>query len=156
MKNLFTFALLILGAQATTTFDAKDVYHTCEVMGVLVATWGWILHRNREGLLLFTGRLQVWWTGVLYGGMLKIFSMKVDLEGDEFLRKGPMLVFPRHVSTGDTIIPSGLILRPHNIFLRYVMKSELLWDVWRRWRNQVSTACAKGRGRGAGSSPIRV
>ncbi|MDP6958233.1 MAG: lysophospholipid acyltransferase family protein, partial [Planctomycetota bacterium] len=76
----------------------------------------------------FTGRLQVWWTGVLYGGMLWMFSMKVELEGDECLSRGPMLVFPRHVSTGDTIIPSGLILRPHQIFLRYVMKSELLWD----------------------------
>lgn len=34
MKNLFKLSLLILTAQAQTSFDAKDVYHTCEVMGV--------------------------------------------------------------------------------------------------------------------------
>jgi len=34
MKNLFKLALILLSAQATTTFDAKDVYHTCEVMGI--------------------------------------------------------------------------------------------------------------------------
>jgi 1-acyl-sn-glycerol-3-phosphate acyltransferase len=104
------------------------LFVSCEVIGVLVATWGWIICRSREDLLAFTVRLQIWWTGVLYGGLLRIFSMKVDLEGDDCLKMGPMLVFPRHISAADTIIPSGLILRPHKIHLRYVMKAELLWD----------------------------
>ena len=34
----------------------------------------------------------------------------------------------RHASTGDTLLASALVGRPHAVRLRYVLKRELLWD----------------------------
>jgi 1-acyl-sn-glycerol-3-phosphate acyltransferase len=38
------------------------------------------------------------------------------------------LLLLRHASTGDTLLASALVGRPHGIRLRYVLKRELLWD----------------------------
>ena len=41
---------------------------------------------------------------------------------------GPLIVFIRHSSTIDTLIPTELITRRHGLKLRFVMKTELLAD----------------------------
>jgi 1-acyl-sn-glycerol-3-phosphate acyltransferase len=44
------------------------------------------------------------------------------------VRQGPFLLFLRHASIGDTVLPAVYIGDRHGIMLRYVMKRELLWD----------------------------
>jgi 1-acyl-sn-glycerol-3-phosphate acyltransferase len=53
--------------------------------------------------------------------------MKLTLEGEGSLSPGPFLLFVRHSSTADTLLPVVLLGRA-DLFPRYVLKRELLWD----------------------------
>ena len=55
-----------------------------------------------------------------------IFSLKFVLQGDEQVLPGPLLVFVRHASLVDVLIPGGFIANAHHLELRYVLKRELL------------------------------
>jgi 1-acyl-sn-glycerol-3-phosphate acyltransferase len=52
----------------------------------------------------------------------------VEVEGDDQLDLAPVIVFIRHASVADTLLPAMLISRQHKIRLRYVLKRQLLWD----------------------------
>ncbi|MCU0699243.1 MAG: lysophospholipid acyltransferase family protein [Myxococcaceae bacterium] len=58
----------------------------------------------------------------------RLFSLRFHVEGDELVRPGPLLVFVRHSSIVDTIIPGVFIANRHLIELKYVLKKELLVD----------------------------
>lgn len=98
----------------------------CEMMGLAIAAWlalsghGKDLDRNFE--------LQWWWAGTLLDITQRLFDMKIEVEGIELAKDGPLLVLLRHASTGDTLIPAALISRKTSLRLRYVLKRELLWD----------------------------
>ena len=72
--------------------------------------------------------LQSWWANVLYRGAERIFAFHTIVEGDDAVVPGPILVFIRHVSQADTLLPVVYITRRHGIALRFVLKRELLWD----------------------------
>ena len=121
------------------------LYLSCEVVGVIAAFVIWLgsgvwAGRGRaasrearpSGLsgayLRANFRLQCWWARSLFRGAERIFAMRTTVTGDEVVRQGPFLLFLRHASIGDTVLPAVLIADRHNIMLRYVMKRELLWD----------------------------
>jgi hypothetical protein len=52
----------------------------------------------------------------------------LDVKGLDDLGDGPILLFMRHASIGDTILPAVLVSSRRGFRLRYVMKRELLWD----------------------------
>jgi hypothetical protein len=109
------------------------LYLGCEVVGVLVAALLWLatlggrLGGSRR-YLDANAALQRWWTAVLFKGSVWLFSMKVELEGLELAREGPLLLFVRHASTADTVLAAALVANPNRLRLRYVLKRELLWD----------------------------
>jgi len=104
-------------------------YLQCEALG-LVASFGlWLirgadpaayLHRNR--------RLQQIWAMALYRGALRIFAIEVEVEGQEAVRETPFLLFARHASLADTLLPTVLAAIPFDTHLRHVLKRQLLWD----------------------------
>jgi 1-acyl-sn-glycerol-3-phosphate acyltransferase len=107
-------------------------YLLCEVTGI-VATFGlWlvarVLHTPRERYLRWHFGLQCWWARALLWGASTVFRMRFEVEGDDNLGAGPVLVFIRHVSVGDTVLPAVFLSACHGLRLRYVMKRELLWD----------------------------
>ena len=109
------------------------LYLACEVAGVLVATLLWLA--TLGGRLGGPGRyleanawLQRWWTSTLFRGGALLFSMKVEVEGLELAREGPLLLFVRHTSTADVVLAAALVANPNRLLLRYVLKRELLWD----------------------------
>jgi len=73
-------------------------------------------------------RLQRWWARTLLHGAERIFGMRTEVAGDDAVRQGPFLLFSRHVSIGDTVVPAVHVADRHDIMLRFVMKRELLWD----------------------------
>jgi 1-acyl-sn-glycerol-3-phosphate acyltransferase len=75
-----------------------------------------------------TAAIQRWWTGLLAGALRVIFSVRFELEGEEHLRPGPLLVFIRHSSLVDTLLPTVFITARHGLLLRFVLKRELLAD----------------------------
>lgn len=106
------------------------LYLSCELAGVLVAI-ALLVRPGRGDPVAWraaNAALQRWWTNVLFGGAVRIFGMRLRVEGAEVAARGPFLLFVRHSSTADTALAAALVANPHRILLRYVMKRELLWD----------------------------
>lgn len=109
------------------------LYFTFEVFGILASLVLWLVggpwvSSNLERYLWWNFKLQCLWAGVLAGGAFRIFSLRLDVEGLEDYRGHPILLFTRHVSTADTVLPALLIAIPQKVILRYVIKRQLLAD----------------------------
>ncbi|MEO8538870.1 MAG: 1-acyl-sn-glycerol-3-phosphate acyltransferase [bacterium] len=105
-----------------------DVFFLCEVAGVATSAWIWIRHRNRSSFLDANYRLEFWWAGTLYRMGTRLFSLKMEVEGAEVAANGPVLVFSRHVSPIDNLLPVALISLPFQSRLRWVINRSLLRD----------------------------
>lgn len=106
------------------------LYLGCELGGVFVAAALWVRPgpADARAWRAANAALQRRWTDVLFGGAVRIFGMKLAVEGAEHAAAGPFLLFVRHSSTADTVLAAALVANPHQILLRYVLKRELLWD----------------------------
>jgi 1-acyl-sn-glycerol-3-phosphate acyltransferase len=108
------------------------VYLSCEMMGIVAsgALWGWkgILPVDAERWTDIHFRLEAWWGTTLFRAAVRLFGLRLEVEGDADLGRGPYLLMLRHASTIDTLLASALVSRAHGVRLRYVLKQELLWD----------------------------
>lgn len=73
-------------------------------------------------------KLQCWWGYTLSRLGRFIFEVHLDVEGLEDLRDGPILIFARHASFFDTLLPMCLVSQELGTRLRYILKRELVWD----------------------------
>jgi len=101
----------------------------CEIVGLLVA--GTLIAasrgaRAREAERLYA--LQRLWAAALFGGARRIFGFRVVVDGAEDAAVTPVLLFMRHASIADTLLPAALVGNVHGTRLRYVIKRELLFD----------------------------
>ncbi len=83
---------------------------------------------SRKRFLDWNFALQRWWAGALCRGAQRVFDITIDVDGTDELRDGPIIVFLRHASVADTLLPAVFIANPNGLKLRYVLKHELLWD----------------------------
>ncbi len=109
------------------------VYLACETIGVLAAGGVWLTSGPWTGTARATFRrrnvaLQSWWANALYRAAERIYGLRTIVEGDEVVAPGPILLFIRHVSQADTLLPVVYATRRHGVALRFVLKRELLWD----------------------------
>ena len=100
------------------------------MIGIAVSAALWVgqLAVDRTRYLTWNFRVQCWWARTLFAGAERLFGMRLDVEGLDQLGTGPILLFMRHASVGDTVLPAVLVSSCQGIRLRYVMKRELLWD----------------------------
>ena len=106
-----------------------DAWFLCEAAGVAAAGWIWATRgRNRERYLRRNFRLQRWWSRTLFRAGVFFFSIKVEVEGNEVATPGPVLLFIRHVSPLDNIIPAVFVADRYGILLRWVLNRALLRD----------------------------
>ena len=116
------------------TFAMIGIYLASEAVGVTIAFAMWLasgswLGTRARATPTLVHRLQRWWTGTLFWGIRRCFSLKVEVErwpaglGDRRL-----LVFLRHASLLDTLLAAALIANPLRMHLLYVFKRELRWD----------------------------
>jgi 1-acyl-sn-glycerol-3-phosphate acyltransferase len=75
-----------------------------------------------------TFALQTWWAHQLFAGFRTLFGATVEVEGESAITPGPVLVFMRHASIADVLLPNVIVTRRHGLRLRYVLKRELLID----------------------------
>lgn len=75
-----------------------------------------------------TYALQESWTGWSLAAVVRLFDLRMEVEGADTVSPGPIIVICRHASLIDTLLPAQLISRPHGVALRYVLKKELLAD----------------------------
>ena len=82
-------------------------------------------------------RLRRQWLGGHLRGLRRIFGLRFEIDGLEDAGDGPVMIFIRHASTADTLLPETFVGIEHGISLRYVLKHELLnlptIDIGRRW-----------------------
>lgn len=100
----------------------------CLGLALLAVTWLLTLGApaRREAL---TFRVQRLYTALHLASLRGIFAVRIEVEGDALLGEGgPLLVFSRHASIADVILPGGFIANRHGYHLRYVLKRELLID----------------------------
>jgi 1-acyl-sn-glycerol-3-phosphate acyltransferase len=112
---------------------ALTLYIVCEAFGLLAAFVLWIVSgvwagRARGRFVGWNYALQNLWARALFNGAVRIFGLRVQVEGDASVGDEPLFVFIRHASTVDTLLPAVFVEHPHGFRLRYVMKRELLWD----------------------------
>lgn len=107
-----------------------SIFFVLEMAGVFRAAWIWLRYRGAapERFAEENIALQRWWTTKLQRAAFGIFRISTEIEGAEACRPGPLVAMFRHVSVADTLLPMMLIGTPHRIALRWVLKSELLWD----------------------------
>ena len=109
------------------------LYLWCESVGVLACFIIWLLSVRWLGIGRTTFieanyALQRWWARTLYQGALRIFQINVSIDAPDEVYEGPFILFVRHASLPDVILPSALFIIPHAMRIRHIMKSELLWD----------------------------
>ncbi|NLH50506.1 MAG: hypothetical protein GX444_18175 [Myxococcales bacterium] len=109
------------------------LYLWCESVGILACFVIWLfsgrwLGIGKTGFVEANYALQRWWARTLYHGALRIFRIEVSVEAPEDVNEGPFILFIRHASLPDVILPSALFIIPHAMRIRHIMKSELLWD----------------------------
>jgi len=106
-------------------------YLTGEVFAVLGAFVLWLLSgfgTARPRLVRMSYKLQLGWGNLLWESARLIFRLRLETEGLELARPGPILILSRHASIIDNVLPFQLFSRAHGMTLRYVIKKELLMD----------------------------
>lgn len=109
------------------------LYFVCEAVGIIASFVLWVADGLWPGATVdrtvtWNLRLQRVWARTLFGGAIRLFSMRVEVTGADSVREGPLFLFCRHASTLDTLLPAVFASQPHKLRLAHVMKRELLWD----------------------------
>jgi len=108
-------------------------YLCCEIIGIAAAAAVWLANLGggagcHARFMRWNFSVQCWWARTLLSGARHIFGLRIAVEPSDPVAPGPIILFIRHASLGDTLLPAVLISDPHGIVLRYVLKRELLWD----------------------------
>ena len=105
------------------------IYLAGDTFGILSLFGVWVLSgfgHDRERLLDWTWRFQQLWVGFFFDVVRVLLGLKVEVEGQECVRPGPVIVLIRHASIVDNLLPSVFVAARERIRLRYVLKRELL------------------------------
>eukprot|EP00698_Gefionella_okellyi_P017647 TRINITY_DN5199_c0_g2_i1.p1 TRINITY_DN5199_c0_g2~~TRINITY_DN5199_c0_g2_i1.p1 ORF type:complete len:328 (+),score=66.27 TRINITY_DN5199_c0_g2_i1:43-1026(+) len=104
------------------------IYLASTLVGLAQAGLVHLFIRNQQQYISANFNLQRWWARMLFSGVVKLFRLKFSVEGAELLKDGPYLLFMRHTSIVDTLLPSRFTATAFGTRLRYIMKKELLID----------------------------
>jgi 1-acyl-sn-glycerol-3-phosphate acyltransferase len=106
-------------------------YLSGEVFAVVGAFLFWVrsgFGTDRVRLVRLSYKLQLGWGNLLWESVRVIFRLRIEIDGLEVGRPGPILILARHASIIDNVLPFQLFSRAHGMTLRYVIKKELLMD----------------------------
>ena len=124
---LISFVPAYRGALRALLFLA--CYLLCETVGVIVSVVIWLRYRgNQEQFLAANFVLQCKWAKALMDCASWLFQLTFHVHHPEALDGPSVILFPRHASIADTILPMTYYAIPQNRRLRYVLKRELQWD----------------------------
>lgn len=108
------------------------LYFVVEIVGVCFSTIVWLKFKivpgSDEAFISANAALQRRFTDALFYGAVRIFSLRIEVSGEEHAASGPFLLLVRHSSTADTVLAAALLANPHQRLLKYVLKRELLAD----------------------------
>ena len=110
-----------------------DVYLLAEALGILASLVIWATSGGwqREASPAYLKRnfsLQCRWAAVLFWSARRIFRLHLEVDGEECVRTGPLVVIGRHVSPIDNLVPAAFVSARHGLRLRWVINRWLLRD----------------------------
>lgn len=113
---------------ATRVLAASLAYVWCEIIGLLSLSVSWLLTvGSRRHRMSQAFAIQRWWARNVLRSIRAVFGITVAGTGTDALHP-PFVLVARHSSIIDNLLPAWFISGPHRTHIRYVMKSELLWD----------------------------
>jgi 1-acyl-sn-glycerol-3-phosphate acyltransferase len=112
------FTFLVLGYTFWTCFGVTG--------GAVAALISPGMARPRYLRRLF--RLQQVWARGLFDMARRSLSLRIHVEEGFVPDEQPVLLFVRHASIVDVLLPAVFVSGPHDVLLRYVMKREVLFD----------------------------
>lgn len=108
---------------------ATWAYLAVETFGLILFLPLWLMGLGSEHRRL---ALHHWfarvWARWVFWSIVRLFEMRVLVEGDAEAAKGPVIVFCRHVSPVDNLLPLVFLEGRHGLWLRWVMNSWLVRD----------------------------
>lgn len=105
------------------------VYLAGQLLGLAALFWVWLRFLpSPQRWVDATFQVQTAWASALFRAVSVLFRLELEVEGDDALTPGPYLVFIRHASIIDTLLPSVVVTARHGVRLRFVLKRELLVD----------------------------
>lgn len=112
----------------TTRLYAFGLFYTaCELAGMLALLIAPLFTgRDPERALAVTYKIQAEWAGSLLAAAERLFGLHITVDGLDELDGGPLLLFMRHASIVDTLLPTVVLAKPKKLRLRFVLKRELL------------------------------
>ncbi len=106
-----------------TTVAAYELAAVGAALGLWVAS-GFGIAIGSDRWMYRHHRVQVWWANGLLNGARRWLGLRIDIDGSEHLRPGPVIVIARHTSFFDALLPV-LVLGLEDMQMRYVLKREL-------------------------------
>lgn len=92
---------------------------------------------DSESRRLGVYNLRISWARGHLAGMRALFGLRFEVEDLEVAAPGPVIIFIRHASIVDNLLPDSLIAHTHGLGLRYIIKRELqsipVIDIAGRW-----------------------
>ena len=100
----------------------------CIGLALLQLTWlyGLVLGPERRGQLNLD--IEIFFIPKTIALAEIIYGMDIEIEDIDCCAPGPILLFSRHASILDTILPIKLLGQAHGMGMRIVQKAELLWN----------------------------
>ncbi|MFN0109600.1 MAG: lysophospholipid acyltransferase family protein [Blastocatellia bacterium] len=124
----------VRGAKLATvrTIFMVAVFLSCEIVGLVASLLIWLFYvvrggKDQQQFVRWNFDLQQWILRTLFAAAQWLFRLRLEVTGAS-IERGPIIVFIRHTSLADTMLPSALFSRRQGLMLRYVLKRELLWD----------------------------
>lgn len=114
-----------------TLFGAYYLAWEWYVLTISLVMWfatGFGRFTDRPWSIALHRRLQVGWANGLLNAMHHLLHLRVEIDGAECVAPGPVIVFCRHASIIDTLLPAHILSTYGGLALRYVLKHELLMD----------------------------
>lgn len=116
----------------TRALTFVGVYFAWELWGLASLSTLWLASRLGMGEARYhraNVRVQTAWGASIYRAFEVVYDLRTVVHGELPPRGGgPLIVFMRHASSADTMLPFWLLGRPLGYELRYVLKAELLLD----------------------------
>jgi 1-acyl-sn-glycerol-3-phosphate acyltransferase len=104
-------------------------YASAEVVGLVALFAVWIASAGDAQILLrATARIQRGWASFLFGVVRWLFGLRIEASGLDVATPGPVLVFIRHASIVDTLLPTVFLSAHKGLLLKFILKKELLGD----------------------------
>ncbi len=106
------------------------VYLTAEIAGLCIIAWLTPQKRRMSDEEWVTRHfaLEAWWGTQQWKWAIRIFRLRIVVEGEDALSEKPFILFPRHVSVVDNMIPAVFALDRAGAKMRWVLNRSLLRD----------------------------